>query len=69
MARTDDDPFDISPDRHWYRFGVLIAILHLVFLGVLLVLLQWDLVLGLVFAVVVSVVAGLAITVYALRRR
>ena len=69
MAQTDDDPFAVSVDRHWYRFGVLIAILHLVFLAVLLVLLQWDLVLGLVFAVVVSVVAGLAITVYALRRR
>jgi hypothetical protein len=53
----------------WYRFGVALAIAHLVFLVLLIALLRIDIALALAVAVLGSVVGGVAITVIALRRR
>lgn len=65
--KPDIDPSGVSIDQHWFRFGVAIGFLQLVFVGVLLVLLQWDFTLALVFAVVVSVVSGAGIMAYVRR--
>lgn len=51
-----------SETRRWYRFGILAAIGWAVFVVVLLVLLEWNLVVGLVFAVVASVAFGVVFT-------
>lgn len=63
----DIDPSNVSINQQWFRFGIAIGFLHLVFVGVLLVLLQWDLAFALVFAVVVSVVSGVGIMAYVRR--
>ena len=55
--------------QKWFRFGVLIAIANLLFIVAVVLLLEYDLVLGLTFAVVVSITSGLAITVWALSQR
>ena len=62
---TDGPPTDIDTD--WFRFGVVITVLHLLFLGLIVALLQIDVVLALVVAVVLSVAGGIGITLYVLR--
>lgn len=53
-----DDADSITVERKWLRFGVLLAVLHLAFLAVLLVLLQWSVPAAIGFAVVASVVGA-----------
>lgn len=52
--------------RKWYRLGVALAFLWAAFVVVLLVLLEIDQTIGLAFAVVASVVGGVALTVFVL---
>jgi hypothetical protein len=56
-------------ETDWFRFGLAVAVAHLVFLVILVVLLRIDVALALVVAVLASIVGGIAITVIALRRR
>ena len=62
-----DDTDSITVERKWLRFGALLAVLHLAFLAVLLVLLQWSVPAAIVFAIVASI-AGAAF-VYAVSFR
>ncbi len=69
MSRTDELGADDTDAEKWYRFGLLVGIANLVFIALVVGLLRVDLYLGLAFAIVLSVASGLAITLYALRRR
>ena len=40
----------------WFRFGLLLAVLNLAFLAVLVVLLQWNVLVGIAFAIVGGIV-------------
>lgn len=55
-----------TPQRKWLRFGVVIAILHALFLVLVVGLLRIDQTLGLVVAVSLSVVSGIAIVLFVL---
>ena len=70
MSAPDaNDPTDgsaVAIETDWFRFGVVLAILQLAFLALVIGLLQVDVVLGLIAAVVLSTVGGIAITVYVL---
>ncbi|APX95618.1 hypothetical protein [Natronorubrum daqingense] len=62
-----DSAFDEpTVERKWFLFGVVIGVAHLGFLALILVLVQIDLMLGLVVAVTLSVLSGIGITVFAL---
>lgn len=69
MEPQDPATGDNATASNWYRFGVVVGICNLAFIAILVVLLQYDLLVGVIFAVVVSVLSGLAITVYALGQR
>lgn len=62
----DGDP-DVPVKTRWLKLGLLLAVLHYLFLAVLLVLLDVDPTLGVSFAVIVSVVGALALVVIVLR--
>ena len=62
---TTDGP-TASVDTDWFRFGVVVAVLHLLFLGLVVVLLQIDVVLAIVVALALSIVGGISITLYVL---
>ncbi|WP_440769512.1 hypothetical protein [Natronorubrum sp. DTA28] len=70
MSAPDaSDPGDgpaVAVETGWFRFGVVLAILQLAFLALVIGLLQVDVVLGLIAAVTLSIVGGIAITVYVL---
>ncbi|SDJ87143.1 hypothetical protein [Natronorubrum texcoconense] len=70
MSASDaNDPSDgptVAVETGWFRFGVALAVLQLVFLALVIGLLQIDVVLGLIAAVTLSIVGGIAITVYVL---
>ncbi|WP_255193907.1 hypothetical protein [Natronobeatus ordinarius] len=55
-----------SVQRKWYRLGVAIAFLWAAFVVVLLFLLRIDQTIGLAFAVVASVLGGVALTLFVL---
>lgn len=69
MDARDSRPGDAASTRKWYRLGLWIAVGNLVFIGLILVLLEYDPTLAIAFAVTVSILAGIGITVYALRWR
>lgn len=57
----------LTPEqKKWYRLGVAIAFLWAVFVVVLVFLLQIDQTIGLAFAVVASVLGGVALTLFVL---
>lgn len=60
------DRTDQSSTARWYRFGVVVAMVHLAFLVVLIWLLRTDVVLGLAFAIVGGILGGVAIMLYVL---
>lgn len=60
---------DNAGASEWFRIGVLLALANLVFIAILVVLLAYDLLVGIVFAIAVSAIGGIAIIVYTLRRR
>ena len=51
----------------WFRFGLLLAVLNLVFLAVLVVLLQWNVLVGIAFAVVGGIVGTVFVHVVSSR--
>lgn len=50
----------------WLKFGVAVAVLYAVFTAIVALLLRIDPQLGLVVAVAVSIVSGVALTVFVL---
>ncbi|SDR03231.1 hypothetical protein [Natronobacterium texcoconense] len=68
MAADDDGRtgLEVSGQRDWFRFGVYIAFLYAGFTLVILYLLQFDTTVGLVVAVVGSILYGIGIMVYVL---
>ena len=56
----------VAVETDWFRFGVVLAILQLAFLALVIALLQIDVVLALIVAVVLSILGGIAIMVYVL---
>lgn len=62
------DP-EVTWHHHWAKVGVLIGMAHLLVLLVLTVLLDRDPALGIVFAVVASLIGGIVVVVYALRKK
>lgn len=64
-----DSDFSSAEQYRWFRIGVLLAIANLVFIVIVVLLLAYDLVLGLTVAVVVSIATGAAVTVWALSQR
>lgn len=69
MPAREQHSVDGADTSRWYRIGVLIGIANLLFIALVVVLLQYELLVGLAFAVVVSVLGGIAVTYYALRQR
>lgn len=66
--RTDSSETDVeaADQREWYRFGVVLSLLWPVFVLAVVLLLGVDTVFALAFAVVVSTVGGVAVTLYLL---
>ena len=64
----EESPRDISVQAKWVRLGLLIALLHYAFLVLVILLLNVDLVLAAVVAIVVSIVGGVALMIYVLYR-
>ena len=69
MSAREQHSIDGADTSKWYRIGVLIGIGNLLFIALVVVLLEYELLVGLAFAFVVSVLGGIAITYYALRQR
>lgn len=70
MTRADGDELPTEHVRTaWLRFGVVAAVVSLLYTGLVFYLLQIDPVLGLVVAIVGSVVAGAVVMILALYRR
>ena len=64
---SPSDGLSIPPEnRKWFRLGVIVMFLWAAFLVLLVGLLQWDVTLGLAFAVVAGIVFGVAFTVFVL---
>lgn len=61
-----EEPVIPAENRKWYRLGSSIAFFWAVFVLVLLVLLEWNLFYGLIFATVVSIAFGIGVTYVAL---
>ncbi|ADD04412.1 uncharacterized protein Nmag_0828 [Natrialba magadii ATCC 43099] len=66
MSSKGSDEVTFEIDEEWFRFGVYIAFLYAAFTLVIVYLLQFDQLIGLVVAVVGSIVFGLSIMVYVL---
>ena len=66
MTGPDPDGSPATVDREWFRFGVAIAVLHLLFLALVGWLLRIDVVLAVIVAAALSTVGGIAITAYVL---
>ncbi|ELY43651.1 hypothetical protein [Natronorubrum sulfidifaciens] len=60
---------DGSVQGTWLRFGLLVALLHGVFVLLVLALLQFDVALAVGVAVGVSIAGGIGITIVALSLR
>lgn len=69
MSAREQRSIEDADTSRWYRIGVLIGIANLLFIALVVVLLEYDLLVGLAFAIVVSVLGGIGITYYALRQR
>lgn len=59
---------DVSVQTKWVRLGLLIALLHYAFLVLVIFLLNIDLVVAAVVAIVVSIGGGVALMIYVLYR-
>lgn len=59
---------DVSVQTKWVRLGLLIALLHYAFLVLVILLLNIDLILAAVVAIVVSIGGGIALMIYVLYR-
>lgn len=66
MASSADGSLIPPENRKWFRLGAGVAVGWAVFTVVLLWLLQFDTSLGLAFAVVGSIVFGIAFTLFVL---
>ena len=66
MASSADGSLIPPENRKWFRLGVWVAVGWAGFMLVLLWLLRFDTSLGLAFAVVASVVFGVAFTLFVL---
>ncbi|OIB56785.1 hypothetical protein [Natrialba sp. SSL1] len=66
MSSKGSDETAFAIDEEWFRFGVYIAFLYAAFTLAIVYLLQLDQTIGLVAAVVGSIVFGLSIMVYVL---
>ncbi|ELY93432.1 hypothetical protein C483_05693 [Natrialba hulunbeirensis JCM 10989] len=66
MRSKDSDETAVTIDEEWFRFGVYIAFLYAAFTLAIVYLLRLDQTIGLVAAVVGSIVFGLSIMVYVL---
>lgn len=55
-------------EEKWLRFGIWIGIANLLFIVLIVVLLQYDPLWGLAAAIVLSILAGIAVTVWATRQ-
>lgn len=66
MAANDGDGTGLSVQEGWFRFGVYLAFLYAAFTAVVFYLLRVDQTIGMVVAVAVSIVFGIAIMVYVL---
>jgi len=53
-------------EKKWFKLGLALAFLHYVFLLLVIILLQIDLYLAVAVAVIVSLVGGVAFTVFVL---
>lgn len=56
-AEPETEPEPQIPFKpEWFRFGLLLAVLNLAFLAVLVVLLQWNVLVGIAFAIAGGIV-------------